>query len=258
MPVSFKQILEFTIMSLNNLFSQHEVTQGTNKSDIRSGEMVAILREQDAHGAIPAYAIFEEGLEGLMQGVLKRVQKGYDQPRMIKILGRDEETEVMSFSSADLRNNTDVSVKKQSSLPDSRIAREAMIMDRFEKALYGDPRDPEVRRHVMNMLDDAIVKDIYSGERRDEAVAKWENGLLAQGVTLRINIYDNHQIHDTTHSEFRKGLDYQKIKVTNPKLFIELETRFLAHQMEHQKVLAQQREAMLQEQIKLAGKGVNQ
>ena len=40
------------INDFNKLFSHHEVTQGTNKSDIRSGEMVELLREQDAHGMI--------------------------------------------------------------------------------------------------------------------------------------------------------------------------------------------------------------
>jgi hypothetical protein len=252
-PASFQQILSMTALSLNGLFSQHEITQGTNKSDIRSGEMVALLREQDSQGMIPAYAIFEEGLENLMEGVLKRVQKGYTQQRMIKITGRDDEIEVMAFGATDLRDNTNVTVKKQSSLPDSRIAREAMIMQRFQQGLYGLPQDPEVRRHVMTMLDDAIVKDIYSGDRRDEAVARWENTLLVRGIKLVINIYDNHQIHDTTHSSFRKGLDYQKLKIMNPKAFAEIEANFLAHQMQHQKILAAQREAMLKEQIALGG-----
>ena len=111
MPVSFVQTLDLTWRSFSNLFSQHEVTQGTTRSDLRSGEMVSLLREQDSHGVIPTHAIFEEGIEGLMNGVLRRVQKGYDQPRMIEIVGRDDDVAVESFSAADLRNNTDVTVK---------------------------------------------------------------------------------------------------------------------------------------------------
>jgi len=252
MPTSFGQTLELTWNSFNNLFSQHEVTQGTNKSDIRSGEMVAILREQDAHGAIPSHAIFEEGLEGLMGGVLRRVQKGYDQPRMIKVLGRDAEVEVMSFSAADLAGNTDVSVKRQSSLPDSRLARESRVMNRFERGLYGDPNDPEVRRHVMNMLEDAIVKNIYAGDKKDEAVANWENRLLTQ-MNLPTNAYDNDALHLKVHLEFQKSMDYQRLKLEDRKLFIEIETRFLAHNTIHQKRVMEQREAMLREQAMLKG-----
>jgi hypothetical protein len=222
MPMSFGQTLELTWNSLNNLFSQHEVTQGTNKSDIRSGEMVAILREQDAHGAIPSHQIFEESLEGLMSGVLQRVQKGY------------------------------VTVKKQSSLPDSRIAREARIMQRYERGLYGDPRDPEVRRHVMNMLDDAVVKDVYSEEKLDEAVARWENRLLVQ-IDIPPNPYDNDALHLKEHLKFQKSMDYQRLKLEDSKVFIEIEARFLKHNIVHQKKLVEQREQMLRAQMVMKG-----
>ena len=252
MPTSFGQVLELTWNSLNNLFSQHEVTQGTNKSDIRSGEMVSILREQDAHGAIPAHQIFEESLEGLMSGVLQRVQKGYTQPRMIEVIGRDSEVEVASFGASDLRGNTDVTVKKQSSLPDSRMAREARIMQRYEKGLYGDPRDPEVRRHVMNMLDDAVVKDVYSEQKLDEAVARWENRLLVQ-MDMPTNPYDNDALHLKEHLKFQKSMDYQRIKLEDTKSFIEIEARFLKHNIVHQKKVAEQREQMLRAQIAMKG-----
>lgn len=255
MPASFMQTLELTHQSFNNLFSQHEVTQGTNRSDIRSGEMVAILREQDAHGMIPAYAVFEESLEGLMQGVLKRVQKGYTSTRMITVVGRDNEMDVIAFSGTILRDNTNVSVKKQSSLPDSRIAREARIMERFQNGLYGDPQDPEVRRHVMTMLEDAIVEDIYSSNKKDEAVAKWENKVLIQAQDVPINSYDNHAIHMVEHLGFQKGLDYQKLKMKDPKTFIEIETRFMKHVMEHQKYITEQRKAMIAEQRAIEGGG---
>ena len=247
MPPSFIQILELTYRSFNNLFSQHEVTQGTNRSDIRSGEMVSILREQDAHGAIPSHQIFEESLEGLMSGVLRRVQKGYTSPRMIEIIGRDDEVEVMAFQGADLRGNQNVMVKKQSSLPDSRMAREARIMNRFERGLYGDPADPEVRRHVMTMLEDASVKDMYASEKKDEKVARWENRFLVS-AKVEINPYDNHAIHIREHTDFQKSLDYQKIKLEDPKSFQELETRYIAHVLEHQQFLTEQRAQLLEAQ----------
>ena len=156
----------------------------------------------------------------------------------------------MSFGAADLAGNTDVSVKRQSSLPDSRLAREARVMDRFGRGLYGDPGDPEVRRHVMNMLDDAIVKDIYSGDKKDEAVARWENRLLTQ-MNMPTNVYDNDALHLKVHTEHQKSMDYQRLKLEDRKLFIEMETRFLAHNMIHQKRIAEQREQMLQAQMML-------
>jgi hypothetical protein len=262
LPRTYELSLETAQSSFNKLFSQHEVTQGTNRSDLRSGEMVELLREQDAHGAIPSHSIFEEALERLMSRGLKRIQKGYTNERVIKVVGTDGEFEVLAFKGADLRNNTDVSVKRQSSLPDSRIARETQILRRYEVGLYGDPADPEVRRKVMNMLDDAVVKDTYADERLDERYARRENEILMSGQVdgIMINEYDNHQIHLKEHNRFRKAMDYQKIKLENPQAFVMLETIFRGHVMSHQEFLAEQMKAMMARAsiLQKGGSGGNQ
>ena len=94
LPGTYSLILELTRSSLNNLFSQHEVTQGTNRSDLRSGEMVSLLREQDAHGQIPTHAIYEEGMSSVTSRILKRIQRGYTQERTLSIAGKDNEYDV--------------------------------------------------------------------------------------------------------------------------------------------------------------------
>ena len=254
LPSTYPLILEVTKTSLEDLFSQHEVSRGTNKSDIRSGEMVSILREQDAHGNIPAHAVFEEALEAVMSRVLKRIQAGYSTQRMVKVVGREGEYDIFAFQGSDLRNNTDVSVKRQSSLPDSRIARESRIMERFGQGLYGDPTDPEVRRHVMNMLDDAVVKDIYSDTRLDEAYARWENQLMMQGEAIYlVNHYDNHGIHVRELDHHRKSMDYQRGKVEDSEGFLEMEARFDKHREAHQVFIDQARKQMLAEQAQMKG-----
>lgn len=254
LPTSVVEVLSATSAALDDLFHQHEISRGTNKSDIRSGEMVALLREQDAHGAIPAHAIFEEALERVMARVLRRMQEGYEEQRMLSIVGRDDEIEVFAFKGADLRNNTDVKVKKQSSLPDSRIAREARILEKYSQGLYGDPRDPSVRRHVLQMLDEAPAKILFSTEKKDEALAKWENKLLMQGVGVVANDYDNPAIHLEEHENQRKSLDFQKLKLENVQVFMQLEMLFEEHCRPHRQKLQEQREAMLREQVMIGGK----
>ncbi len=256
LPTTYQQILEWTKLSFDDLFSQHEVSRGTNKSDIRSGEMVSILREQDATGAIPSHAVYEESLEAFGGKVLKRVQSGYTTERTVKLVGREGEYDVFAFKGADLRGNTDVKVKKQSSLPDSQHARQAQVLERFGTGLYGDPADAEVRRNVMNMLDDAVVKDIYADTRLDEAYARYENRLLMDekgADQYLINDYDNDGIHLREHNHFRKGLDYQKVKVANLMQFTALESRFTAHVQMHQKRIEEMIQKQLKQQAMLKG-----
>jgi len=247
LPSTYPLILQYTYDAIQDLFSQHEVSRGTNKSDIRSGEMVALLREQDAHANIPAHAVFEEALEAVMTRVLKRIQAGYTDERMLKITGREGEFEIFSFKGADLRGNTDVVVKQQSSMPESRTVRNAQVLERFSQGLYGDPADPEIRRHVMNMLDDAVVKDIYDDTRLDETYARHENQILMSGKGGKslVNSYDNHDIHLKEHTRFQKSMDYQRIKFEDAKAFIAIEQNFLSHKLAHQKFIDEQRAQMM-------------
>lgn len=254
LPNTYPLIMQSIQGSLQDLFSQHEISRGTNKSDIRSGEMVSLLREQDAHGNIPSHLVFEESLEAVMSRVLKRIQTGYKSERMIQVTGRDGEFDIFAFQGSDLRNNTDVSVKRQSSLPDSKIAREAMVMQRFEQGLYGDPADPEVRRHVMNMVDDAMVKDIYSDTQLDETYARFENKMMKKGYKqLLVNQYDNHQIHVKEHNHDRKSMEFQKLKITNPQVFRMIDTIYSKHNQFHQKFIDAQMKQLIAQQMMLKG-----
>ena len=108
LPATYQTSLVTVKDSLQDLFSQHEISRGTNKSDIRSGEMVSLLREQDAFGAAPSLAIFEESLEAVMGRILKRIQKGYKNERIIQVVGSEGEFEVFRFKGADLKENTDL------------------------------------------------------------------------------------------------------------------------------------------------------
>jgi len=259
LPPTVGMSLEINQASFQDNFSRHEVTRGTNKSDIRSGEMVGLLLEQDAQGRIPSHLLFEESLERFMRRVLRRIKEGYKGERILQLVGKEGEIEVFAFKGSQLRECSDVMVKKQSSMPESRAAKQEQIMGRFESGLYGDQTDPEVRRQVMNMLEDAVVKDIYSDDRMDETVARWENPLLVNlelKSVVPINDYDNHGLHVIEHNRFRKGMEYQRLKEQDPGSFQLIEQRFMTHLLMHQSFLDQARERMMQEAMAMKGGGV--
>lgn len=257
LPATYDRALQLVAQGLMELFHQHEVTQGTNKSDIRSASMVELLLESDDMGNIPTHAVFEESLEACLHRILLRVQKGYTIERMVKISGEGNSYEVFSFKGADLKDNTDVFVKKESSLPDSRVIRNSRVMERFKETLYGDPADPAVKRKVLKMLDDAIVEDIYGETQLDEQNANVENrALLAQpGIVMPSNDYDNDAVHLQTHVNFRKGRIYQKVRESDQKRGLILDATFQSHEDFHKKALeermkAQQKVASLSERRK--------
>uniref|UniRef100_A0A6H1ZBH9 Portal protein n=1 Tax=viral metagenome TaxID=1070528 RepID=A0A6H1ZBH9_9ZZZZ len=251
LPATYDKALMLVAQGLMELYHQHEVTQGTNKSDIRSADMVELLLESDDMGNIPTHAVFEEALEACLHRVLLRVQKGYTTERMIKISGEGNSYEVLSFKGADLKGNTDVFVKKESSLPDSRVVRNKRVMDRFQATLYGDPNDPGVKRKVLKMLDDAITEDIYGETWLDEQNANVENrAMLAQpGIVMPSNDYDNDGVHLQTHINFRKGRTYQKVKEGNQERGLIVDATFQTHEAFHKKAL--------EERMKMQEKVIN-
>jgi hypothetical protein len=251
LPATYDKALMLVANGLMELFHQHEVTQGTNKSDIRSADMVELLLESDDMGNVPTHAVFEESLEACLHRILLRVQKGYTTKRMIKIGGEANNYEVLSFRGADLKDNTDVFVKKESTLPDSRTIRNKRVMDRYQAGLYGMPQDPKVQRKVLKMLDDAIVEDIYGETHLDEQNANVENRALLEqpGVVLASNDYDNDGVHLQIHRNFRKGRTYQKVKEGDAQAGLILDATFQTHEAFHMKAL--------EEKMKMQEKVVN-
>lgn len=229
--------LERIMLSMENLFSQHEVSRGTNRSDIRSGDMVELLLEQDAHGTVPSHAIFEEGLENHLRRILQRMQAGYTTERVLKIGNTQDDFESVAFKGADLRSNNDVKIAKASSIPDSRAARTMRVERRYQQGLYGDPNNPKTKRKVLRMIDDAIVDDIYSGDKQDESLAAWENKKMLQGMQIPVNSYDNHQIHLEEIDRVRKSVRYHKLKEQDPNAFVKVDIIFTLHRQGHVKFL---------------------
>jgi len=260
LPASYQQVLQTVAQGFMEIYHQHEVSSGTNRSDIRSGEMVQLLLEQDDFGNVPTHAVFEESLEAVMCRVLERIQKGYSTERAIQVTGRSGEFEVLSFKGADLRNNTAVHVKKESSLPDSKVGRQTQVLERFKQGLYGNPQDPEVRRHVMNMLEDAVTQDIYGDIHQDEQLAQMENKrMIAQLQPLQINLYDNHAVHVAEHNRFRKTHEFQSLRHQQDmgarRKFLQREMLFTAHTSEHQKIIEAERRRQMQQMAMMKGGG---
>ncbi len=264
LPTTIDQVMALTKSSIDDVYNQHEISRGTNKSDIRSGEMVSLLREQDAHGNIPSHAIFEESLERLMKRVLERIRKEYTNERMLKIMGEEGEFVIFEFKGADLRDNTDVIVRRESTLPDSRVDRELKILKKLEIGLYGPIDDRKVRRAVARMMEDAGANSIYEPDRLDERIAERENHIMMQEEDMNadaavalVNSYDNNVIHDESHNTFRKGSDYQNLKYSEDDgermRFVELETRFDAHNGKHIELIAEQQKKLMQQQLLLQG-----
>jgi hypothetical protein len=256
LPNSYILALDLVAKSFMELYSQHEVSQGTNKSDIRSGTMVQLLLEQDAEGSLPTHAVFEEALQGVMTRVLRRIKEGYTTERIVSV-SEGSSDEVLSFKGLELRNSKDVIIARDSSIADSKVGRQAQTMERFTQGLYGDPRDPAVKERILIMLDEVpdTVQDIYGETHLDRQNAQMENAVIREDptATVLVNAYDNHRIHLEEHHRARKDRAYQGLRFSDPQSFWIFEAGFMQHEVQHQTFVQEERRRQMEEMALMKG-----
>jgi hypothetical protein len=243
LPAAVLEALKLNEQSFMALFAQHEVTQATNKSDIRSAAMVSLLLEQDDTAHSMTYQDFEDQWAALWKHALMLAQKYYKNTRTIKTLGAGKQWQIKSFKGADLKGNTDVYVTTGAHLPENRVARQAVIMERFQAGLYGEMQDPLVASKVRRMLEDGVPEDVYNNVQVDQEFAVNENRMMRNGVPVNVNQYDNHAIHIQEHERDLKTGEVQDMIRTQdggPIL-----TAFQQHLEGHAALMAQQQEAMM-------------
>lgn len=247
LPQSVLEALELNKRSFMDLFAQHEVTQATNKSDIRSGHMVALLLEQDDTAHAMTYQDFEDRWADLWRHCLMLAQKYYTNTRTLKVTGAGKDPEVMEFKGADLRGNTDVYVATGTHLPDNRLARQGVIMERFQAGLYGPVDDPQTATKVRRLLDESVKEDVYDDIAVDQEAAMTENRYMRLGLQVPLNEWDNDGIHLSEHLRDVKSKEVQALirKEDGAKVL----QSYMEHIQRHkQKVDAEQQKMMLQQQ----------
>jgi hypothetical protein len=251
LPQAVFQALDTNKQSMMDIFSQHEVTQAQNRSDLRSAAMVAMLLEQDDTAPSMTYHDFEDNWAAMWKHVLMIAQKYYDVTRVIKVVGSGQEVKMRSFVGTDLKDNTDVFVATGTHLPENRLAKQAVIMERFTSGLYGPPQDPQVTSRVRRMLDDAIEEDIYDDTKADQDVAMDENRMFRNGVEKKINEYDNHAIHVAEHERDIKSPEVQTMlrKEGGDKIV----QAYMTHIREHIQKLQEQMQKQMEMQQQAQG-----
>ncbi len=252
LPQAVFQALDANKQSMMDIFSQHEVTQAQNRSDLRSAAMVAMLLEQDDTAPSMTYHDFEDNWASLWKHILMIAQKYYDTTRVIKIVGAGQDIKMRSFVGTDLKDNTDVFVATGTHLPENRLAKQAVVMERFTAGLYGDPKDPQVTSKVRRMLDDSIEEDVYDDMKADVEVAMSENRMFRNGQQdVPINEYDNHPIHIAEHERDIKSPEVQAM-VRQPG-GDKIVQAYLTHNRQHAEKLREQMQAQLEMQAQMQG-----
>lgn len=249
MPSTVIQEGDELLRDMEDISGQHQVSKGKGQAGVTSGTAISFLQEADNSFMSTVFFSIERGFEKIAKQSLEMAVQFWDAPRIVKIVGRDGSFSVKSLMGADLKNGTDIHIETGSSLPDSKAARNAMIMDMINrgilppqdglqmlnlpnfKAFYeriNADRNAQLRENqkmremdpqeIINVNDEAeqMKQQMYAEYNIDPAMAQQSpiggqiDALFEQPI-VPVNDWDDHKAHIETIELFMKSQGFEAL-----------------------------------------------
>ena len=174
-------------MDMDEISGQHEVSRGQVPPGVTAATAISYLQEQDESKLSYTFDMIEDALEKLGYMTLNYVHQFWNNPRKIKVTGPDGSFDVMAFEGSMLRGNTDIRIEAGSSLPTSKAAKQAFIMDLMKMGFI----DPNKGLEVMEI---GGINKIYEQVQVDVRQAQRENLKMAQ---VNAELLEQHRMTET-------------------------------------------------------------
>jgi hypothetical protein len=182
MPAYVLQEIDRLLMDFEDISGQHQVSKGQVPSGVTAATAINYLQEQDESMLSVTHNGIEEAFEKIGYQTLCHVQQYWDMPRKVRVVGKNGFFNVISFSGADLKGNTDIRVEAGSSLPTSKAAKQAFLMDMMTQGFI----PPEKGLELMDM---GGVNRLYEEIQIDSAQASRENMRMAAVTQDQMSAY---------------------------------------------------------------------
>lgn len=196
--------LNRTISDMNDISSQHEISQGQTPPGVSAATAISYLQEQD--DTVLSYTIssVEEATEKVSRHMLSHVAQFWNQARQVQVVGQNNQFEVFELNKDSLHNNTNFTIQVGSSTPRSLAAKQAFIMELGKMGWI--PPDKALR-----YLDMSETSRLYEEMQLDARQAQRENLKFQLGVPVPVNTFDNDAAHILEHDNWRKGQIYETL-----------------------------------------------
>lgn len=243
-PGYVMQQIEQLQIDFDDVSGQHQISRG-NAPSHTAASAIAYLQEQDDTLLSYTTASLEEMVARVGRHILSHVRQFWTGDRMIRTVGVDGSFDAMMFAVSDVAGVTDIRVQAGSSLPVSKAARTAVLMDLYSKGVFGapgapgQPGAPEAGMKLLTALDLGGMEKAMEDWQVDRRQIDQENILLGQGMQLPVNTYDNNVAHIAGHQRWMKGAEYRTLP-PEVKQFCEMHVA-----MHEQELMMAQQAAMM-------------
>lgn len=188
-----------------------DVSTGNAPASMPAASVMALQEADDTKLAI-SMKLMSKGISQVGWQWLMLVKQFWQEHRIVRTWSQEGKLEVGNFIGSDLGESMDVHVNAESSLPKSKAARMNMLMQLLQiPGMFTNPRD------FLKQLDMPGISPLLAAMSIDNLQAERENSKMATGdwLGVSVNEFDNHQVHIQEHNDFRKGQDYEKLKIAS-------------------------------------------
>lgn len=236
LPNYVLQELDLIKSDMEDISGQHQVSKGNAPPGVTAATAISFLQEKDDSLLSHTYASIEFGMEKIARQSLSHVVQYWTMQRTVKTTGSDGAFDAIALKGTDIASGTDIRMEGGSSLPTSKSARQALLMD-LMKFGYIEPNDG------LKMMEIGGVQKLYQQLKVDESQAQRENlrmrkledeeimqyeqeaamqpeidemtGMpLDPGPLVPVNTWDNHAVHIEVHNRFRKTQAFEMLSDT--------------------------------------------
>lgn len=174
-PNGFDRIIEYYNRLIDDMSGAREVSQGRLPAGLDTASGLQLMVEQENEKMAVNSQNYERGMKKLLKRVLRLMKRHYTEERLARILGPDDEIELVSFTGSDLSGEEDINVVQGSSLPEMKSAQQDRIMSLWQAGAIvrkdGTP-DPDTFLRMLGMGDST---ELFEMHQLDENNAKMEN-----------------------------------------------------------------------------------
>ncbi|NJJ38547.1 hypothetical protein [Paenibacillus apii] len=199
-PNGFDRIIEYYNRLIDDMSGAREVSQGRLPAGLDTASGLQLMVEQENEKMAVTSQNYERGMKKLLKRVLRLMKKHYTEERLGRILGPDNEIELISFTGSDLSGEEDINVVQGSSLPELKSAQQDRIMTLWQAgAILNKDGTPDATT-FLKMMGIGDSTELFEQQKLDEDKAKMENKLFAQmaespEVFALVDQYQQDQAH---------------------------------------------------------------
>lgn len=221
--------LQWFDKAFEDVSGMHEVSSGRVPKGVKSGIGIMALQEQDDTRLAPTKIRFMRCIEEAGLQILQLYAEHQEEERTYQIIGSNPaDIDEFKMTKKEIKSmKKDVRIQSENVIAAHKRLQQEQVFDMYKEGLFGDPKNPDVRKHVLKLLEFGSLSEIFDDVDLDTAQARRENDQFINYfnlqrvphpndpnqmvVSLPAYDFEDHEIHIQTHNKLRKSPRYRQM-----------------------------------------------